>query len=779
MRAIAQHAKSVCTPKTGLFATLRGLLHAAGSGAPTRAPRVLALAAGSLAALALLGLPAAAQAESCPNEATHTGPSVILPDCRAFEMVTPVNKSTAVQDLNPLESTQMNVAVNGERISLQNSTTFGPRPEIGDSFSVFTRTPSGWTIESVKPPNTGADKYDEGFIFNPDLTNIAAVTGSVNGPRSPDLTYEVGVPGGPYTAIAAQPRFKFEPPNETEELAHFYQGISGNGAFVDATPDFSHVVFGSIDHTLASATPTGTDEGSLAPENAFDLYEWVNGQLRLVNVSNDGSVVGKCGAELGGAHDSYNLAPTHAMSADGSKIFFTAPEDLQWPAGPPTQGCPPNNTSAPYTPSHFPPRLYMRVSETVGGHEVSRTVDVAHPAKGVSLSPEEEELPVNFDNASADGSKVFFTTERALTPNADKGIIHFPNAGFIHLYEDNTDAPEGEGLALIDQVEQPYPGGEVFGESSGEDPVYSSENGAVVYFYVNPGQEYKILYRYEAGGGAPQAIATIRGLYPVTYVTPNGEFAIFQGDEVNGEPRGAGKYEIYRYDHADGSVTCVSCGPGNAPPTQGAWFTGKEGIIGNHPILVSDDGSRVFFDDTADLVPHVVTEGNEFPLGDLSTTVENVYEWEADGAGSCTQSPSCTYLISPGNSREGSFLIGQSADGNNVFFATHERLVAQDVDNAGDIYDARVDGGYPAPAEPTTCLGDTCLSVPVAPIDPTPSSLTFTGPGNTVPAAPAAAKPKAKQCAKGRVRRKGRCVKQPKAKKTAHRAAGHNRGGSK
>ena len=73
--------------------------------------------------------------------------------------------------------------------------------------------------------------------------------------------------------------------------------------------------------------------------------------------------------------------------------------------------------------------------------------------------------------------------------------------------------------------------------------------------------------------------------------------------------------------------------------------------------MMSSDGSEVFFDSTATLLPGVVNEG-----------VVDVYEWQADGSGLCTESPGCTYLISGGNSAEGSYLIGSSADGSNVFF---------------------------------------------------------------------------------------------------------------
>ena len=35
------------------------------------------------------------------------------------------------------------------------------------------------------------------------------------------------------------------------------------------------------------------------------------------------------------------------------------------------------------------------------------------------------------------------------------------------------------------------------------------------------------------------------------------------------EPRGVGHNELYRYDAADGSVMCVSCGEGAVAPAEG------------------------------------------------------------------------------------------------------------------------------------------------------------------------------------------------------------------
>jgi hypothetical protein len=50
-----------------------------------------------------------------------------------------------------------------------------------------------------------------------------------------------------------------------------------------------------------------------------------------------------------------------------------------------------------------------------------------------------------------------------------------------------------------------------------------------------------------------------------------------------------------------------------------------------------------------------------------------------------------------------------SPDGSDIFFDTTQGLVPQDTDGAPDVYDARVDGGFPpepGPIQP--CSGDAC-----------------------------------------------------------------------
>ena len=173
------------------------------------------------------------------------------------------------------------------------------------------------------------------------------------------------------------------------------------------------------------------------------------------------------------------------------------------------------------------------------------------------------------------------------------------------------------------------------------------------------------------------------------------------------------------------------------------------------PVLIpmSNDGSYVFFDTTAQLVPQ---DTNSTEFDPAYSPGLDVYEWEANGMGGCELSQGCTHLITSGESETESALLGASADGSNVFFATHASLVAQDTDTYGDVYDARIDGGFPAPAPPpapcSSCQG---VGGP-PPLFSVPASVSFVGAANpAVTAVKAKPKPKKKKRPR-RKRQKGK-----------------------
>jgi hypothetical protein len=246
----------------------------------------------------------------------------------------------------------------------------------------------------------------------------------------------------------------------------------------------------------------------------------------------------------------------------------------------------------------------------------------------------------------------------------------------------------------------------------------------------------------------------------------------FSGYDNTDQNSGAADYELYLYRAGTGTLVCVSCMPTGARPT-GRMFEGTNNfqiwVSGSLPLalsqlhyphVLSDDGSRLFFH-SYDPLSLRDTNGKQ-----------DVYEWEALGAGNCEEESlgfseaveGCVNLISSGESPSDSELVDASRDGRDVFFKTNDSLDARDT-GLVDIYDARAGGGFADPPEPTAaCEGEACQNAPEAPNDPSPSSLTFEGAGNVVEE-PTVRKPS--PCAKGKVRRHGKCVSRHKHKRKA------------
>jgi hypothetical protein len=106
------------------------------------------------------------------------------------------------------------------------------------------------------------------------------------------------------------------------------------------------------------------------------------------------------------------------------------------------------------------------------------------------------------------------------------------------------------------------------------------------------------------------------------------------------------------------------------------------------------------------------------------------------------------FLISTGASPDSSYLVDASADGRDVFISTREKLYPADKDDRFDVYDARVDGGFPY-VEPPICEGS-CRGPGTG---PGPTYL----PGTSAFDAPP--EPATKPCRKGFVRKGSKCVK--------------------
>ncbi|MBA3865817.1 MAG: hypothetical protein H0X42_05655 [Solirubrobacterales bacterium] len=344
------------------------------------------------------------------------------------------------------------------------------------------------------------------------------------------------------------------------------------------------------------------------------------------------------------------------------------------------------------------------------------------------------ETGAQFQTASLDGSLAFFT----------KGA---------HLFR-----YEAAGAGTT--VDLTPPGGVV-------GVLGASDDGAYVYFQTAAGI-------FLAHGGTSIAVTgpTGAGNYPpatgAARVSADGTHLLFLStarltgydntDQLTGDP----DQETFLYSAAGaGSLTCVSCNPTNERPigpsaVPGAVPNGTapDAVQSYKPRVLSSNGLRVVFE-SDDAIALTDTNNNA-----------DVYQWEAQGEGSCNRGGGCVALLSSGRSPGGARLVDASSDGSDVFFVTDDSLVASDP-GAVDLYDARVGGGFPIPQEPTPCEGDACQPLPPVPVDPTLTTL-LSGPGNS-----AVRYPTAHKCKVGFHKHRGKCVKN--AGKKSKRAKGSSR----
>lgn len=653
-------------------------------------------------ALLIAGSLNASSALACGNDAFRTGASARLPDCRAFEKVTPADKG-AGEDIRGSAIP----AEDGGALALFTIPRFGPQPQRSGSVLVFRSTPAGWQTISLVPPGLGDASVSPKLLFDPDLSSVmfGVLSQGVAGFESSAEPFLTGPVGGPYQ-LATEIPVENGSEQEFEKSAALDLGGSAN---------LGTVVIPSTDHELLG-TPTGTVSG------AYDLYEYSGGLLRQVNVTSAGSTLGSCGAVLGYGTDPSHRALHHAVSADGSKIFFTAPDPR--PLLPFEPGC------------EEPSRLFMRVNQ-------SETVEVSAPEPGVTPPTQS---PAFFAGASADGRYVLFTTQTALTHDAE-GLAD----NELYLYDTQarqlTRVSHGETGTAAGDV-----GLEEFNQLMGREyGTAISDDGSTVYFLGRgqltadaPAGFGLKLYRYDVASDQTTYIATVTpnsGGRVQLFPTPNGQFLDFVVNSVEGPSLVSvtGSNQVYRYSVAGNQVLCASC-PDTAS-SEGASQPTIEAASGSvlalpsltpMPQVISDDGRFVFFNSrdrlSAEDASRPTAVGTESPVGET-------YEWVSAGTEGCTDPGGCQRLLSSGTeSSLGSPFLGASADGSNAFFLTHTRLLPSDTDNRNDIYDAHVEGGFAEPAQAAPCSGEACQGQPSpARQFGEPGSSGFVGPGNLRP----------------------------------------------
>lgn len=511
--------------------------------------------------------------------------------------------------------------------------------------------------------------------------------------------------------------------------------------YFGGSADFSHILFTTgagfhwpFDETAGGATlyeyvglaHTAAEEARREP-----LLVGVNGG------AGSRELVSKCGTLLGSGpgNSMYN-----AISSIGTRVFFTAlacGEHSQTPV------------------DELLAREELPAEEGELPAREARTVAISEPlAENCKACLTGGELRnAHFEGASIDGSKVFFTTEQELL------------AGAVgeNLYEYDFDGPAGERISRISVP--------LSGEARVQGVSRISEDGSHVYFVAkgqlagkNAEREEPVsgednLYVY--GEGHTSFIATLSPSDEEAdwshaddrqvKVSADGRLLEFASqNDLTHEGVAPGRTQVFQYDAETGVLVRASIGQDgydndNRTPAQNAEiaarpfgsdpYTSNDSPTQAEGVLAPEDGA-VFFTSPDPLTPQALADQVDV----LRQPEPNVYEYRNGQV----------YLISDGHdastvdSHPGVLLLGSDASGENVFFTTSDSLVSQDTDTQQDIYDTRVEGGFPAPTEAPACAGDGCRGA----LGPTPALLTASSASQSAeastPPVRAPAKPKAK-----------------------------------
>jgi hypothetical protein len=720
-----------------------------------------------------------------------------LPDKRAYEMVTPIQKNAAVIGLGVLIA-PFDISEDGSRVTGESIQCFAGaesctalRQLEGEPY-LFTRTSRGWATTALAPPTS----FGNNTSWEDNANTGTALFSMATPPTNEDDWFTRGTDG------------KLVDVGPTTPPADGQRGVGDfSGNVLRSTPDFSHIVWES-----APIWPFDENIGSKS------LYEYAGQGVAPTLVAVSGglgshSQISMCGLQFGG----HSNRTSGFLSLDGRFVYFTAEGHSK------NSACPAELTAPE---ARF--ELYARIDQ-------SQTVDVSQRSSldctsgtGCASSPPGA---ASFEDASADGSKVFFTDTQQLTDSAaedsaesdsaaEAGCERTIGANGCNLYEYDFSSPKGENLLALST-----------GDMSGGGPrvqrvMAVSSDGSHVYFVaksvlsavVNDRGEVarngaENMYVFERDGTYPHGHVAFITRLPdndvtdsvpgsnqpyETSVTPDGRFIVFTSrGELTADDTGASDLQVFRYDAQTATLVRISVGndgfndDGNRPfdPACEEVCPEDAGIALNSSIerrdqTMSHDGSYVFFQSPVGLTPQALNDvqisTNEQREQSHPIYAQNVYEWHAGHVYLISDGRDTTTIGESGSSSVK--LMGSDATGANVFFSTADSLVPQDTDTQLDYYDARVcTAGDPcvASASPLLppCLGEACHGTPAAtPVSPNVPTVTFNGQGNLIAPAVKSGKTvrKTVKCVKGKRRVRGKCTIKPKrrkakAKKTVQR----------
>jgi hypothetical protein len=627
------------------------------------------------------------------------------------------------QHVEPLDF----VSADGSQVVYSSTGAIGGADPNGYDMFRASRDISGWSTTWAAPhtpPSTdqllfdmfeGASADGSTVIFTPEGTSgrssggvsLDSLDPTTLDPSSPNDLYQQSGPRtsewvsrGPQPAASEYP----VPPTSSGNT---------NGDTIDGISADGRIVVWQSPEAIMPGQPD---------KKLINIYERSNGVTTRVSLTSAGTSpdTGSSHIVEEGNSGTPSLRTQHAVSSDGSRIFFLSEEQL-----------------TPQAPSDGSTSLYLRSG--------NQTILVAAGSDRASVNP----MVVGYQDATPDGSHVYYT----------RGPGTLNGAGTPQQLYDYNVATQTSSLVSADQSGNPT-----------SDPnqtagyVTSSADGSHVYFVseapldpANQGpaqQNYGLFERVGGANGHTRFIASLSelsnfigceaaygggeitaGACPIPMYSArasvDGSRLFFTTTthltEDNQRPatdtEGHALRDVYVYDDTTGQIVRVSQGPagGNGPysATMGIRPTALPGNtskpLGVDPRDISSDGGRVFFSTAERLTPDAADNGKI-----------KIYQWQ-NGV---------TTLVSPsdvgGASPSDAIYADNSTDGSDVFFSTTDSLSCGDTDGGeSDIYDARIGGtATTCPQPPPPCQATNTCGAVTPESGLTPASSLFSGPGD-------------------------------------------------